>query len=297
MEGDGIEDDGVRTLKGIWQRGKALWGQFADVDAGTHASSIAYFAFLSLVPLFALCISLVSWTGVGEQDAIAFFTSIAPDALNDLVSSLVGDAFSRSGLAFSVSTLTLLWSSSKGTRALRAGLNSAYGVEESRSAPVVVVISILAALVLGIMLAAMMYFIFSGGINRAIATIAPDLPLEGFSNVMSPVVAFAAGVLACCLCYAYLPDGKRRFISQLPGAVLASLACEALSFGFRVYVEQFSNFTVLYGSIATVALLLVWMYLISNILIAGGFLNRVLEEARRRKRGEENNSEGKQRTE
>ena len=263
-------------LKGVWRKVKALWDEFAEMGAGTCASSIAYFVFLSLIPMIALCISLVSWMGVSEQDVVVFFCSITPDAFHDLVATLVGDAFKRSGVAFSISTLTLLWSASKGTKALRGGLNAAYGVQETRSAPVVVAISILAVLVLGIMLATMIYFVFSGGINGILSDYFPDLKLGELTDLLSPVVGFALSVLAYNICYAYLPAGRRRFVMQLPGAVFTALACDALSFGFRVYVDHIGDVTMLYGSIATVALLLIWMYLISYILLAGGFMNRVV---------------------
>ena len=61
-------------------------------------------------------------------------------------------------------------------------------------------------------------------------------------------------------------------------AVFTALACDALSFGFRVYVDHIGDVTMLYGSIATIALLLIWMYLISYILLAGGFMNRVVAD-------------------
>ncbi len=50
-----------------------------------------------------------------------------------------------------------------------------------------------------------------------------------------------------------------------------------------MYVDHFSKFTVLYGSIGTVMLLLMWIYLVSLILIAGAFLNRYLASSREAK--------------
>ena len=95
------------------------------------------------------------------------------------------------------------------------------------------------------------------------------------------------GTISLTACYAFLPSGRRHFISQLPGAVVTTVACAVLSFAFHVYVDHFCKFTTLYGSIATVALLLFWMYIVSLILIACGFLNRLLDERdpRERRRG------------
>jgi len=65
-------------------------------------------------------------------------------------------------------------------------------------------------------------------------------------------------------------------MTQLPGAVFASFACGVLTFGFHVYVDNFCNFEALYGSIATAALFLSWLFIVAYIFIAGAFLNRTV---------------------
>ena len=84
-------------------------------------------------------------------------------------------------------------------------------------------------------------------------------------------------------CYTHLPSGSRRFVQQLPGALLAFAACAAITFGFRIYVDNFCNFDALYGSIATVALFLFWLFVVSYVLIACAFMNHVLTEHARRR--------------
>ena len=216
-------------MKGLWSKGKALLGEFSSVNAGTYASSIACYTLLSLVPLLALCISLVSVTGISQQDVVAFFSAMLPSVFSDIVADLVGDAFEQSGLAFSLSTVTLLWSASKGIKALRGGLNSAFGVKETRNALVVAAISAGAAIILGVLIAAAMYLVFSGSVLRAISDAAPDLQQSGLATVLNPIAVLAAGVLVISVCYAFLPAGTRRPASQLPGATLAMLAHAACS--------------------------------------------------------------------
>lgn len=270
-------------MKRLLCKALALWDEFTAVNAETYASSIAYFAFLSLVPSLALCISLVSKTGISLQDVATILTNVIPDALEDLVMALVDDAFDRSDIAFSLSSLTLIWTASKGIKALRGGLNVTYGVKETRSIVTVIVISVAAAFVLGAMAAASIYLVFSDSVLNLIKQIAPDIQLiDTLSSAMNPFLMLACNVLILNLCYAYLPAGIRHFKTQLPGATLASLAMVVLSFGFRLYVDFFGNYTVLYGSIATVALLLIWMYLVSYIILIGGFINRMLAEGKLR---------------
>lgn len=205
------------------------------VSTATHASSIAYYAFLSLVPLLALCISLISFTGISQLDVYTFLTALVPDALSDFVNALVSDAFDRSGLAFSLSTLSLLWSASKGAKAMRVGLNAAYREREERNAVVVAVISIVAVIVMGVLLAATMWLIFGDSLLHTFARHIPSLQnhhtITAFTNIAITVVA---GVFALALCYTFLPAGNRRFAAQLPGAAFALVGCGALSLGVPV---------------------------------------------------------------
>ena len=266
----------MRTFSGLHLRKiKALWAEFSTVCAGTHASSIAYFTFLSLIPLLILCISLATMMGLGESEVTEFFCTIVPDTFDEFARSLVNNAFRQSGVAFSLSTLTLLWTASKGIRALYGGLNAACGEQEERGALAVAAISIVMAVALGALLAAAIYLVFGGAVARAASSAIPGLELRGdILNAVNSVVMAALGAVVLAACYTYLPSGSRRFTDQLPGAIIASLMCGALTAGFHVYVDNFCNFDALYGSLSTVALFLFWLYIVSYILIACAFFTR-----------------------
>ena len=84
------------------------------------------------------------------------------------------------------------------------------------------------------------------------------------------------------LCYSWLPAGKRKVIPQIPGAFLATVACFVLSLGFRIYVDNFAGVTALYGTLAAVALMLLWLYLLSFAVITGAFVNRLIADKKRK---------------
>ncbi len=261
-------------------RAKMLWADFSATNPAMHASSTSYFTFMSSVPVLVICISLVSLTGLGESEVCEALLAIVPEAFNSLVRTLVSEAFKHSGVAFSLSTITLLWTASKGAKSLRAGLNDAYGEEESRNIVVVTIISIVAIVVLGLLFAVAIYLMFGDSVMHALAKSIPEFKDKGaITGVFNTSITLLLATITLALCYTYLPDGRRSPIAQLPGAACAIAACGALSFGFRVYVEHFSNYTVLYGSMATVVLFLFWMYLVFYIFIVGAFINRCLTKS------------------
>lgn len=263
----------------LWHKGRSLWKEFSTIAPSTHASSISYYTFLSLVPALAICISLVSITGVNEEVVLTFFKQFIPDMLYDLVKSLIDDAYRQSGIAFSLSSITLLWSASKGARALRVGLNAAYSEKEERSMLQLVIISFVAIIVLGVLIALVLYLVFGDSILRFLIDHVSGLQKHnGVITFLYSSIAIAAAVFTLTACYTFLPVGKRHFMLQLPGALCATIACSILSYGFRVYVDNYSNYTVVYGSIATVAILLFWMYLTFYVLLVGGFINHYLHK-------------------
>ncbi len=258
-----------------------LWEEISRISVTTHASSISYFTFISIVPILTICISLMTAVGLSEQDVISFFVALVPNAFSEIVETLTTDAFASSGLAFSLSTLTLIWSASKSANAFRVGLNAAYDQEETRGTIAVSFISVVAGLITDVLLTATIYLIFRGKTLQLLASIVHNLKgPDAVVTVFNSLLTMAASVLWLSACYAYLPAGKRRFTAQLPGAVCATLASGVLSFGFRLYVDSFSNYTLLYGSIATVALFMLWMYLISYALMLGGIINRLIAHER-----------------
>ena len=206
--------------------------------------------------------------------------ALVPDALNGLIASLVSEAYKQSGLAFSISTLSLVWSASKGAKALRAGLNAAYGEEENRNPIAVTIISIVAVVAMGILIAAAMWLIFGNSLLHMLSQYFSGLqPLDGLTELVDLILTLAAGVLMIALCFTFLPAGKRGLKAQLPGAACALVGCGVFSFGFRLYVDYVVTSSNLYGSLATIALLLLWMYFVFFILVVAGFINRYLLES------------------
>jgi membrane protein len=78
--------------------------------------------------------------------------------------------------------------------------------------------------------------------------------------------------------YMFLPGRRNKFGECLPGAIFAALSWQVLSLLFSVYVENFTAYANIYGSVSSVALGLLWLYLCLCILFFGAALNRWLKE-------------------
>ena len=74
-----------------------------------------------------------------------------------------------------------------------------------------------------------------------------------------------------------VPNRKASFKSQLPGAILSAVSWYVFSFGLSIYVEYFNGFST-YGSLATIVLVMLWLYFCMYILLLGGEVNMILRD-------------------
>ena len=79
--------------------------------------------------------------------------------------------------------------------------------------------------------------------------------------------------------YMALPNKRNGFIKSLPGGILASIGWLVFSDIYSIYVENFSGYANIYGSVYAIAIAMLWLYCCLSILLYGGALNKYLTEA------------------
>ncbi|GAA3982948.1 YihY/virulence factor BrkB family protein [Mucilaginibacter dorajii] len=102
-------------------------------------------------------------------------------------------------------------------------------------------------------------------------------PIMLFRWVMIILIFF---VTISCL-YRYAPAHKKKWKFVNPGSVLATGLALLLSLGFSYYINNFSSYNKVYGSLGTVIVAMLWMYLNSLILLIGFELNASVELSKR----------------
>jgi membrane protein len=108
----------------------------------------------------------------------------------------------------------------------------------------------------------------------ALGVLAGALPFGGWLVSLVLVGAVAA------ILYGLLPARRPRPRAVLPGATAFALAWTVATLGFGIYVTDFGRYSVTYGTLAGVAVLLIWLYLSALLLLAGAELNVALEDER-----------------
>lgn len=245
----------------------------------TYASSIAYFFFMSIIPMIIILIQMLPLLGLSQIDLITFLDRLVPETAQTLVATVVSEAYTHTGGIISVSAIILIWAASQGMMAMRWGLNRIYDAEEHRSYPMLLLISIGYTAALLVLFAIMIYLVFAGPVSSFLVENFPDIfrsrvTIELHDRIMVDVFMGFVFILI----YTFIPAGRRSFLRQIPGAVLCTVVWEIFSHIFTIYVRGYNAYTMFYGSLGTIAIMMFWLFCSFYILLIGAYFNRFCGE-------------------
>jgi YihY family inner membrane protein len=227
------------------------------------AASIAYYMFVSLLPLLLLALAVASFFGsdaFADQVINAVGAALTPAAAGLLRGALT-NASGRGG-ATVVSLVVMLWGGLKVFRGIDVAFSQIYRTHEEGSFVDSVVDAVAALLGIGL---ALVGFAVVGSLG---AIFGLNIALSGLALVPILVVAFFP-------LYYLFPDTEITVRAALPGTMFAAVGWTLLATGFSLYAAVAGGFQ-LYGVIGGVLLLVTWFYFAGNILLVGAVLNAVL---------------------
>lgn len=249
-----------------------------------YASQSSFFMMFSLFPIIMIIISIIQLImPLTESDFVNLIAGILPIDMSFDFSGIFGNLLSYSaGTVISISAITVLWSASKVVYSLVIGLNSIHHTIETRNNIIRRLLSILYTLVF--ILIIIFYFIilvFGDYIQMYLEKSIPELiNISMLIVCIRTALSIVVLVLFFALIYKALPDKKLSFRRQIPGAIFATAGWLIFSYIFNIYINNFSNYSYIYGSLTAIILFMLWMYFCMIILLAGAELNIIIDEYR-----------------
>ena len=267
-------------LKRIYENFLKVQERMGLREITSIAAGTAFWFFLSLVPMVILAVSILPYTSLREEQLLHYLALVIPSSLMELIAVIVADIYRSSLAILSVSIVATLWSAAKGFSSLLYGLEEIYK-QERRS-------SFLVRRVLGVaytlaMIIFMLLSILLGGFGRQLAALAQKyLPaLQGlFSFLLHFRFLLVIALLSVFFTTIYVRGSGRRLAvrSVLPGAFFAAVGWSFFTWAFSAWVSG-SRFGT-YGSLATVVVVMLWMYYCQYVLLLGACLNRAIPQDR-----------------
>ena len=262
--------------------------RFVDLS-GKHrvsslAAEIAFYLLLAIFPFIIFVISLIGFVG-----RTSFLSPTSLDQLQELFPApvyLLLHGFldtivtGKSLTLLSFSMLGIIWSASSGFSVLLNGLLRIHGriqwlnLLQMRSLGLIMTLFLVLALVISMVL-----ITFGGLLLSQLAA------LTGLPALAGPMLAFtrylaAFIILSLFFTLLYFLVARRpiRVIRILPGAIFSSSAWLLLSQGFSWYVAEFDRYTIVYGGLAGMIILMLWLYFCSMVMLTGGIVNVLLRD-------------------
>ena len=230
------------------------------------AAAVAYYAFVSMLPLALFGLALGQLVGEAWIDALLAQSEqfLAPSAVTVLSRSMA-DETARGG-ATVVGLLVFLWSGSRVFRGLSVAFTQVYGVAERQSLPGTLLD--VAVVLLGIPVAL---------VAAAILGVAlPWLDWIPGSAILSPLGLIVVLGLVFLPMYQRLPNAPVTVREAAPGAIVAATGWAVLATTFSIYAIHLTDFE-LYGVLGAALLLVTWLYLGGIIIMVGAVVNTVVD--------------------
>ena len=246
---------------------------------GAYSAQTAFFMFLSFIPLIMLILSLLFLIG-STTDILASATNeFSPVFLDTFIDTYIDEIVVNGRLSMTiVSSVVLLWSASRGIFAIIGGLNSVYEIKEERNYFVIRILAVFYTIAFVVMLVGvLLMMVFGNEISSFLYSFFPNL--NGLVYIISSlrfILGFVILILFFSILYKTLPSAKMKFIDQIPGAVMTSAGWVSFSILFSFFVDNFSNYANIYGSLTAIIVLLLWLYICMYIMFIGAEINCIL---------------------
>ncbi len=252
---------------------------------GAYAAQAAYFFVLSMIPIILLLLTMVQFTSLTKDYIMNAVLQAFPTTVEGLIESIVDQVYSQSGTIIPITVLVALWSAGRGVLSITNGLNCVYESRETRN---YIYLRIRASLYTVIFLVAIILsLVLSVFGNRIAVMLNQHFPvlLRMIDVLIRGRTLITLGILTLFwdTVYKYLPNrkniGKTTMKKQLPGAIFTACAWQVISFIFSIYLDIFTGFTTMYGSLTMIILIMLWLYMCMYVILLGGEVNALLQRA------------------
>jgi membrane protein len=255
-----------------------------------HAAELGFYFLFALFPTL-FCAGSILGLAARSADRIYdhlldYLALVIPtSALGTVLNTFNETTAAASSGKLTFGTIAAIWSASVGISAIQDTLNVVYKIEESRSYFVARLYAIGLTLLLTAFGSLTLAAMFGGDFVAALAHHhLHDYLLATTAAIAARVIGWATATallaLSFALIYYWAPDWKRRRWHWLtPGTGVGIFGWLLISLGLRIYLHFFNNYSVTYGSLGAVVILLTWFYITGLMLLVGAEINSEIEAA------------------
>lgn len=243
---------------------------FARDDGSHMAAGVAYYSVFSLFPLALATIAIVEFIVTSrdlQSEVITFLDQQLPGGGDPSFIRDNLEALTAARSAFGVIALVgLIWAGRAVFGAIHRVVNRAWKVAEPPHFLFYQLLQVgVAAIAIGIFILAAV----GSAIGRAVAVTTDVLPVQVQWELVFEILPFFLNTSLYILLYRLIPDARVRWRDAVPAGIAAGIALEATKLVFSYYLANMARLDLVYGSITTVVVFMIFFYIVSLILVWG----------------------------
>ena len=270
---------------------------FLSSNGTDSAAALTYFTVLSIFPGLLAFVSLLGIVGQGQESAtviLEFLQENAPQQMYSIVENPIRQLTNGqgAGIALLIGILSALWSASGYISSFGRAINRIYGVREGRPVWVLIPFNILITTAVVVLAVLMMLMLLLGVdvLNIIGSHLPPHVDIELVKVLWLNgrwVLIFLAAVGLIAMLYTATPNIRHEKMRRMsPGAFVALTGMALGGFGFTLYTDNFSKYNATYGLIGGVIVMLLFTWIMNNMLLYGAHLDAEIERMRQLVAGE-----------
>jgi membrane protein len=269
---------------------RRVLAKYGADKGGIIAAAVSFYVFLSFIPLLLIAVAALGTVfGSSHRAQVIVFDYlksmgfIVPGAIDvrEIVTQIAGSSTTVGVVGFA----GLLWTGSQAISNLESGLNTVLGIRRSRGFLVSRLVAVVFLLAIGILMT-----ISFGGTALANAVKQWDVTIFGTKpanwpwiwGIISYLIPLVSTMLTFVLIYALLPAKKVGVKAALVGGLTAGILWEIAKQAFSWYLLRFAHYSAVYGSLAGVMLIPIWIHYSSTVTILGAEAVSILRKTPRR---------------
>lgn len=290
----------MRHLQGVSLRviaSRTLKAVLADRLFG-HAAELGFYFLFALFPTLFCAGSVLGLAARSTHQfsdrLLSYLALVIPTtALGTVLTTFNETTAAASSGKVTFGSIAAIWSASVGISAIQDTLNAVYKLDDKRSYIVARIYAIGLTILITVLITLGLGSMFGGDFAAAIAN--HDLARHPVAATTLGIAArIVAWTIAACILalsfavlYYWAPGWQQRHWRWFtPGTTVGVCGWLLASLGFRVYIHYFNNYTVTYGSLGAVIILLMWFYISGLMLLVGAEIDTVVDAAVGRPSGE-----------
>lgn len=242
------------------------------------SAQITYYVILAFFPFLVFLINLLSFTPISKEMLISNFIMFLPNETSILLRNVVIHTVqAKSQTLLVLGMIGSLWAASKGIAAIIRGLNKAYHIEENRNFIKLNSIALISTIGVTSMIILSLIMIVFGKIigNYVFSLVGAKVLFNIIWSFLRYCIPLSIMFITFSFIYRYGPSKKLKFNNVIVGTIFTTIGWVTTSLIFSFYVNNFTNYEKVYGSLGGIIALISWLYISSLIILIGGELNAI----------------------